>query len=107
MKRLLIATCVALSACATATKISADVAVGCAWAAPALPAILAVAPSSAPGLASVQAVCTANGMLEATLKDQAPVTPTNSGSTKNWIISTLAALAAQYGVVLPAQPPSG
>lgn len=82
---------VLLAGCATVSAISADIATACSDALPVVTAaapFVAANPVAAGAAASVQAACTADGMVQMTLKDKAPVTPTNSGNSAAWVATT-------------------
>lgn len=104
MRRIFIMLPVALTACAFATQISNDVTTACNWVKDAAPLVETVAPVTVPGLTSVVAMCTAEGMVQASINDTQPVTPTNSGASASWAVTTLQAIAAQFGIKLPTPP---
>lgn len=102
MKHIALFAVALLSGCATATAISADISKACGEA---LPIINDAAPLAATNTiaatttASVQAACTANGMVQMTLNDAAPVTATNSGNSPAWVRSSALFVQAAAEIV--------
>lgn len=93
MKRAAVFAIALLAGCSTAAAISADIAAACSDALPVVNAaapFVAGSPIATTAAASVQAACTTNGMVQMTLNDQAPVTPTNSGKSSVWVAATKA-----------------